>query len=80
MRYKDLPEHFRDDFPYLFRRFANVDSAFEPILELSLASSAGMNLRFNDNFNVAKLARDLFRFIKSRGNFAARCCYIEFLQ
>src|SRR5205823_7840722 len=38
MCYQDLPEHFRGNFPYFFRRLANVYSAFESILELPLRS------------------------------------------
>jgi hypothetical protein len=80
MRDQALAEHFFGSFPDFFRSLSNVHSAFESILELPLASAAGMNLCFNDNFNVAKLARDLFRFIERRGDFASRRCDIEFLQ
>src|SRR6266403_4232855 len=80
MCYQNLPEHFRGDFPYFFRRLANVDSAFESILEHSLASPARMNLCLNDNIDIAELARDVFCFIERRGDFTSRRCYIESLQ
>jgi hypothetical protein len=79
MCYEDLPKHLRNDFPYFFRRLANVDSAFESIPEHSLASAARMNLCLNDNIDIAELARDVFCFIERRGNFTSRRRYIESL-
>src|SRR5437867_110354 len=80
MCHQDLPQHFRGNFPYFFRRSANMHSPFEPVLEYSFASAAGMDLRFDDNFDIAELARDLFRFIEGRRNFTSRRCDIELLQ
>src|SRR5207247_10685451 len=57
-----------------------MHSAFEPVLEYSFAPAAGMYLRFDDNFDITELARDLFRFIERRRDFALRRCDIEPLQ
>jgi hypothetical protein len=39
-----------------------------------------VNLGFNDNIDVPKLARDLFRFLERRSDFASRRRHIESLQ
>jgi len=64
MRHQDLPEHLRRNIPNFFRRLANVYPAFESVLESSLASPPGMDLRFNYNLDIPKLTRDLLRFIE----------------
>jgi hypothetical protein len=57
-----------------------VNSSFESVFERSFPSSASVNLGFNDNIDIPKLARDLFRFLERRSDFASRRCDIEFLQ
>ena len=64
MRDQDLTQHLRRDFAHFRRRLANMDSAFESICERALATPAGVNLRFNNDVNIAKFARDLLRFVK----------------
>jgi hypothetical protein len=39
-----------------------------------------MDLRFDDNFDITELARDLFRFIERRRDFTSCRCDIEPLQ
>ena len=80
MRHENLTEHLCGDFPNFFRRFANVNSAFESVLERSFAATTGVDLRFNYNIDSSKLTRDLFRFIDGRRHFAMRRRHIELLQ
>ena len=39
-------------------------SPFESVGERALATAAGVNLRFDDDINIAEFARNLLRFIK----------------
>jgi hypothetical protein len=50
------------------------------VLERSFAASARMNLRFNNDLNIAEFASDLLRLIECRRDFASRRCYVESLQ
>ena len=38
-------------------------SPFESVCERAFATAAGVNLRFNDDINVAEFARNLLRFV-----------------
>jgi hypothetical protein len=55
-------------------------TTLESILELALAPSTRVNLRLNNNIDVAEFTRDLFRLVKGRRDPPSRCRYIEFLQ
>src|SRR6266480_5529132 len=55
-------------------------TTFESILERALAPSTGVNLRLNNNIDIAEFTRDLFCFIKARRNPPLGGRYIEFLQ
>jgi hypothetical protein len=39
-----------------------------------------MNLGFNDNIDIPKLMRELFRLLERRSDFASLRCHIESLQ
>ena len=80
MRHQHFAKHFRSNFAHFLRCFANMNATFESVFERSLAAAAGVNLRLHDNLDVSELARDLFRFIECRCNFASRRRHIEFLQ
>jgi hypothetical protein len=55
-------------------------TTLESILECALAPSTGVNLRLNNNIDIAEFTRDLFRLVKGRRDPPARGRYIEFLQ
>src|SRR4029453_11201786 len=57
-----------------------MHAPFESVRECTFAASAGVNLRFNHDFDVAKFARDLLRLVKGRRDSSWRRRYIEFLQ
>src|SRR5712692_333292 len=61
-----------------------MHSALESIGECPLSPATGMNLRFDHKSgrrgDISKLASDLFRFIRGRGNFSTWCRHTEFLQ
>ena len=80
MRHQNLPQHFLGDLAHFRWRFANMHSALESVFELPFAAASRMNLRFDNHINIAQLARDLFRFVKSRCDSASRGRHLEFLQ
>ena len=80
VRDKDLTQHLRRDLAHFRRRLANMYPAFESIFERALAASAGVNLRLNNNIDIAEFARDLFRVVKGRRDPPSGGRYIEFLQ
>jgi hypothetical protein len=55
-------------------------TTLESILECALAPSTGVNLRLNNNIDIAEFTRDLFRIVKGRRDPAPRSRYVEFLQ
>src|SRR5712691_5055575 len=61
-----------------------MHAALESIGEAPLSPATSMNLRFNNKSgrrgDIAKLAGNLLRFIRSRGNFSTWCRHTEFLQ
>src|SRR6266487_3283749 len=57
-----------------------MHSSFESVRECALAASAGMNLRFDDDIDIAEFARDLLRLVKGRRDSSWCRRYIEFLQ
>src|SRR5207245_8411900 len=77
MSHQNLPQHFRGNFTNFFGSLANVNSAFESVLERSFAATTGVDLRFNYNIDSSKLTSDLFRFIDCRRNLAMRGLNIE---
>src|SRR4026209_2087006 len=57
-----------------------MHSSFEAVGECALAASAGVNLRFNHNIDIAEFARHLLRLLKARRNPPSGVGAIEFLQ
>src|SRR5215469_128129 len=57
-----------------------MNAAFESIFKRSLSASASVNLRLNDNIDIAQFASDLLRFIQHCCDFATCRRYIELLQ
>jgi hypothetical protein len=57
-----------------------MNAAFESVFERSFSPSASVNLGFNDNIDIPKLMRDLFRLVEPRSDFASRRRHIESLQ
>src|SRR6266508_65393 len=57
-----------------------MHAPFESVRECALAASAGVNLRFNDDIDIAEFPRDLLRLVKGRRDSAWCSRYIEFLQ
>src|SRR5439155_19715247 len=77
---QNLTEHFRCDIAHFRWRLADMHSALESVRERTLATSASVNLRFNDNLNIAQLACDLLRLVECRRDPAPGSSYVEFLQ
>ena len=80
MRHQNLSQHFRGDFAHFRWRLPNMNSAFESVIESSLATTSRVNLPFDNQINIAQLVRDMFRFIESRCDSASSSRHFEFLQ
>src|SRR5205823_11734087 len=77
---QNLTKHFCCDIAHFRWTLADMHSALESVRERTLATAASVNLRFNDNLNIAQLACDLLRLVECRSDPPPGSSYIEFLQ
>ena len=77
---QNLTEHFCGDIAHVRWSLADMHSALESVRERTLATSASVNLSFNDNLNIAQLACDLLSLVECRSDPPAGSSYVEFLQ
>src|SRR5436190_3565902 len=80
MRNKGMPQHLTRNFTHLFRRLAHVDATSKSVSECSFAASAGMDLRFDHDFALTNLPRDMLRTIWCRCDAAACRGHSELVQ
>ena len=67
------PQHLPGDFTCFIGTLRQFHSP-------TFAPTSCVNLCFNDNIDIPKLTRDLFRFVERRSDFASRRRHIESLQ
>ena len=75
-----LPEHLGREIAGLPGRFAKMHTALEPVGESPLATSSGMDLRFDHDGVGAEIVRHFFRFGRAAGHRTARVVRAEFGQ